>query len=291
MRRRAIIGLGGAALMARAARATLPDRAVLLAPGPTDARLAQLATRLAEGLPPLLPTALHLSVSIAGGPDGVAAATRFAAGSGDASLLLLAGRAAAARLAGDSRARFDGSGWGGILVRPRRVVLAGRGAAPRPGTRLAIESAGSGEALGLLLAEGSEARLGVAPASVAQAFAEGAVDALFTTPEAASALGATVWAALPQPGGALPIIGRDPALAEAARSAAASLTTEAALCAAALTPADQLAAWRWAAVRLAEREQGLLSGADAMAALAGLWAPEAAEAAWRNMLAGRLGAP
>ena len=62
MRRRAIIGLGGAALMARAARATLPDRAVLLAPGPTDARLAQLATRLAEGLPPLLPTALHLSV-------------------------------------------------------------------------------------------------------------------------------------------------------------------------------------------------------------------------------------
>lgn len=283
-----MIGLGVAGLLGGRARAALPDRAVLLAPGPADAPLARLAERVAEALPPLLPTALRLSVSLAGGPDGVAAAARFAAGAGDASLLLLPGRAAAARLAGDARARFDGSGWGGVLLRPRRVVLAGRGAAPAPGARLALEGPESAEALGLLLAPGLEPRAGLPPASVPQAYAEGAVDALFTSPEGAAALGATVWAALPPPGAAGLEIAADPALSAACRAAAAALATEAALCAAALTPADQLAAWRWGAARLAEREGGLLAGAEAMAGIAALWPGDAAEAAWRAMLAARL---
>lgn len=287
MKRRTMIGLGVAGLLGGRARAALPDRAVLLAPGPGDAPLGRLAERLAEALPPLLPSALHLSVALAGGPDGLAAAARFAAGAGAASLLLLPGRAAAARLAGDPRARFDGAGWGGVLLRPRRVVLAGRGAAPVPGARLAMEGPDSAEALGLLLAEGLEPRPGLPPAAVPQAFAEGAVDALFTSPDGAAAVGATVWVALPPPGGATEAAA-DPALAAACRAAAAALTTEAALCTAALTPADQIAAWRWGASRLAEREGGLLAGAEAMAAFAALWPGEAAEAAWRMMLAARL---
>jgi len=289
MRRRTMIGLGATGLLGGRARAALPDRAVLLAPGPGDALLARFAERLAEALPPLLPSALHLSVALAGGPDGLAAAARFAAGAGDASLLLLPGRAAASRLAGDPRARFDGAGWGCVLLRPRRVVLAGRGASPRPGGRLAMEAPESAEALGLLLAEGLEPRPGLPAAAVPQAYAEGAVDALFTSPESAAALGATVWMPLPPPGGTGPEAAAEPALAAAARAAAAALTTEAALCAAALTPADQLAAWRWGAARLAEREAGLLAGAEAIAAFAALWPGEAAEAAWRAMLAARLG--
>ncbi|MCX7685166.1 MAG: hypothetical protein N2Z67_07845 [Acetobacteraceae bacterium] len=288
MRRRTIIALGAAGLLAGRARAALPDRAVLLAPGPAESPLARLAERLAEALPPLLPSALRLSVSLAGGPDGLAAAVRFAAGAEDASLLLLPGRAAAARLAGDPRARFDGAGWGGVLLRPRRVVLAGRGAAGAPGARLAMEAPESAEALGLLLVEGLQPRLGLPPAAVPQAYAEGAVDALFTTPEGAAALGATVWLALPPPGGAVADTAA-PALAAACRAASAALTTEAALCAAALTPADRLAAWRWGAARLAEREAGLLAGAEAMAGFAALWPGEAAEAAWRAMLSARLG--
>lgn len=288
MRRRTMIGLGVAGLLGGPARAALPDRAVLLAPGPGDSPLARLAERLAEALPPLLPSALHLSVSLAGGPDGLVAAARFAAGAGDASLLLLPGRAAAARLAGDPRARFDGAGWSCVLLRPRQVVLAGRGPAPQPGATLALESPASAEALGLVLAEGLQPRTGLPSTIAPQAFAEGAVDALFTSPEGAAALGATVWAALPPPGGALDAVA-DPALAAAGRAAAAALTTEAALCTAALTPADQIAAWRWGAARLAEREGGLLAGAEAMAAFAALWPGEAAEAAWRAMLAARLG--
>lgn len=288
MKRRTMIGLGVAGLLGGRARASLPDRAVLLAPGPGDSSLARLAERLAEALPPLLPSALHLSVALAGGPDGLAAAARFGAGAGGASLLLLPGRAAAARLAGDPRARFDGAGWGGVLLRPRRVVLAGRGASPRPGARLAVEGPDSAEALGLLLADGLEPRPGLPPAAVPQAYAEGAVDALFTTPDSAAALGATVWVALPPPGGAGPEAAADPALAAAGRAAATALTIEAALCTAALTPSDQLAAWRWGAARLAEREGGLLAGAEAMAAFAALWPGEAAEAAWRTMLAARL---
>ena len=288
MKRRTMIGLGVAGLLGGRVRAALPDRAVLLAPGPADAPLARLAERLAEALPPLLPTALRLSVSLAGGPDGVAAAARFAAGAGDASLLLLPGRAAAARLAGDARARFDGSAWGGVLLRPRAVVLAGRGATPGPGARLAMDGPDSAEALGLLLAEGLEPRPGLPPASMPQAYAEGTVDALFTSPEGAAALGATVWAALPPPGAPGPEITADPPLAAACRAAAAALATEAALCAAALTPADQLAAWRWGAARLAEREGGLLAGAEAIAGIAALWPGDAAEAAWRAMLAARL---
>jgi hypothetical protein len=287
--RRGLAGLGLAGLAIARARAALPDRAVLLAPGPADSPLARLAERLAEALPPLLPSALHLSLSLAGGPDGLAAAARFAAGAGGASLLLLPGRAAAARLAGDARARFDGAGWGAVLLRPRRVVLAGRGAAPGPGARLAVEGPESAEAVGLLLAEGLAPRLGLPPAAAPQAYAEGAVDALFTSPEGAAALGATVWLALPPPGGAWPETLADPALAAAARAAAAALTVEAALCAAALTPADQLAAWRWGAARLAEREAGLSAGAEAMAGFAALWPGEAAETAWRAMLVARFG--
>jgi hypothetical protein len=287
--RRGVVWLGLAGLACGPARAALPDRAVLLAPGPAESPLARLAERLAEALPPLLPSALHLSVSLAGGPDGLAAAVRFAAGAGDASLLLLPGRAAASRLAGDPRARFDGAGWGGVLLRPRRVVLAGRGASPRPGARLALEGPDSAEALGLLLAEGLAPRPGLPAAAAPQAYAEGAVDALFTSPEGAAALGATVWLSVPPPGGVWPETVGDPALAAAARAAAAALTVEAALCAAALTPADQLAAWRWGAARLAEREGGLTAGAEAMAGFAALWPGEAAEAAWRAMLAARFG--
>lgn len=287
MKRRTMVGLGVAGLLGGRARAALPDRAVLLAPGPRDAVVARFADRLAEALPPLLPSGLHLSVTLAGGPDGLAAAARFSAGAGDASLLLLPGRAAGARLSGNPRARFDGAGWGGVLLRPRRVVLAGRGAAPRPGATLALDAPDSAEALGLLLAEGLQPRPGLSPAVVPQAYAEGAVDALFTSPEGAAALGATVWAALPPPGGAIDVAA-DPALAAACRAAAAALTTEAALCTAALTPADQIAAWRWGASRLAERDGGLLAGAEAMAGFAALWPGEAADAAWRAMLAALL---
>lgn len=294
MRRRAMLGLAAAAL--RPARAApLPERVRLIAPGPADGPLAALAARISERLPPLLPSALALPVVLSGGPDGVAAALRFAADPLDPALLLLAGRAAGARLAGDPRARFDPTGWAVLLLRARPLLLAGRGEAPRQGARVAVEAAASPEMVALALLElagvRAEAVDGLAGPEAERAFAEGRVDALLAAPERAAALGATPWFGLPVPGladaGPPPPAGEDAALLAACRAAAAALRVEAALCAPALTPSDALAAWRWGAARLAEREPGLLAGQEALAAFAALWPPPEAAAAWRGWLSRR----
>lgn len=293
MRRRAMLGLAAAAWAAPAA-ALLPERVRLIAPGPAEGPLALLAARLAEGLPPLLPSALSLAVVLAGGPDGVAAALRFAADPLDPALLLLPGRAAAARLAGDPRARFDPAGWGVLLLRARPLVLAGRGEGLPPAVRVAIDSPASAEALAVALLDqagvAAEAVPGLGPEAAERAFAAGQVGALLATPERAAALGAVPWFGLPVPGLpeiGPPVPGAEEPFAAACRAAAAALRVEAALVAPSLTSADALAAWRWAAGRLAERESGLIAGPEALAAFAALWPSAEAEAAWRGWLARR----
>jgi hypothetical protein len=291
MTRRGVLAVGAALLLPARRAEALPDRARLLAPGPAEAPLAVLAARLAERLPPLLPSALSLTVALSGGPDGLAAAARFGADRDEASLLLLPGRAAALRLAGDPRARFEPERWGAVLLRPRGLVLAGRGAEPGPEPRVAIPGPDSAEALALMLLPGARAVPGLAGLAAERAFAEARADALFTTEAGAAALGAQVWSGLGVPGLPDPAPGlpepAEPALAAAIRAAAAALRIEAVLVAPPLTAADTLAAWRWGAARLAEQEPGLVAGQAALEAFAALWPGEAAMAAWRRGLAAR----
>ena len=97
------------ALASRAgAQALLPGSASLLVPGPEGGLHARWAERLAQAIATGAPTAVRLQADILGGADGVTAANRFAteAAPDGRSLLVLAGAAAQARLAGDSRAKF-----------------------------------------------------------------------------------------------------------------------------------------------------------------------------------------
>lgn len=304
-------------LAARPAGAALPASATLLVPGPEAAPLAHWSDRLATALTRGATTAVVLRRQILGGPDGVTAANRFAtAGAPDGrTLLVLPGAAAQARLVGDARARFDGSGWlpvcaahGPALVAGRRAL--GSGGGPPRFALPAADHTAAAALLGLdLLGLGGEPLLGLGAGEAEAAFLQGAADALVLqgaeVPARLARLGAQPWFTLDGSGQ------RDPLLAEVAPlvdlapggpadlgagflAAAANARLIAALVLPALTSADLVALWRGAAGRWLEEEQraGLPAGIRATTApeltLAALAPPPEAALAYREWLFHRL---
>src|SRR5437763_15561651 len=102
---RAGLGVAAGCALAGAAGAMLPATATLLVPGPEGGPYARFAERLGASLARGATTAIKLTHSILGGPDGVTAANRFVTEGGPdgRTLLLLPGPAALARMVGDPR--------------------------------------------------------------------------------------------------------------------------------------------------------------------------------------------
>ncbi|MCB4820476.1 hypothetical protein [Roseicella aerolata] len=316
---RAGLGAGAGLVLTGPARAMLPPSATLLVPGPEGGAFARLAERLAGSLARGATTALRLSHSVLGGPDGVTAANRFAtAGAPDGkTLLLLPGAAALARLIGDPRARFDPTGWLAVCAVQGTAVVAGRDALPPPGSapRFALGGPDMPDAAALLgldlLGLQASPVLGLPPpraeAALAQGRAEAAVLQGADVPARLQAIGARPWFTLDPAGIRDPALPEVPALADltgwgspelrgAFAAAAACLRLPAALVLPALTPADVVAAWRGAAQRWLEEEarQGwapglrALPGAEAASLVAAIAPPPAAALAYREWLLRRL---
>lgn len=320
-RRRALLGLAGAALPAsvpRPAAARLPSRATLLVPGPEEGGLALWSRRLAEALPRSAAAAVGLDCNVLGGPDGVTAANRFAtlAAPDGRTLLVLTGAAGQARLVGDPRARFDLSGWPPVCAVQAPALVVGR--APMPASaavplRLGLGSAEAPASAALLALDLMRHRVtpvpGLGPAQAEAALAEGAVEAIVLQGTEAlarlAALGARPWFSLdPTPGRApLPEVprlfdlldGGSAPLAAALRSAGACAGLAAAVVVPALTPADHLALWRGAARRWLEEEARiapagvlLLAGLEATPLLSAMAAAPEASLAYREWLLRRL---
>ena len=321
--RRGVIGavFAAAALGAGPLRAAtgVPEAATLLVPGPEDGPAAAFAQRAAQGLARGLVQAAALRVSLLGGPDGITAANRFAATSAPDGrlLLLLPGQAAQALLVGDGRARYEPRHWPAVAGSVAPVLVAGRGApAETQPLRLALPGPTAPEA-GALLALDLLGRVatpvflppGMAPEAAVGA---GVADAVVLSGRGAAAratsLGLSPWFTFD---GGRP--GRDPGLPEvtsfgemlsdpaqpelvaALRAAGAALRVRGVLVLPALTSADSVALWRGAARRWVEDAQEAdatgarrVAGEDAADALATLFPPPGATAAYRDWLRRRL---
>jgi hypothetical protein len=280
---------GGAA--AERSPIPVPEASTLLVPGPADGPHARWAARAAAGLGRGLPTAVALHPAPLGGPDGVTAANRFAASAAPdgRALLLLAGAAAQARLAGEARAKYEPGQWLPLCGIAASAAVVGRPAGParRGPLRVASPAPEAPETAALLalelLGRSAEPVFGPGGAAALQALAQGEVDAVLlggpALVPAARAVGAVPWFALGAPGGDG---GRDPALADvpvlaelattrgatppelaSAWRAAAAATRSCVVVLPALTPADMVALWRHAAARWVEEEG---QGAAAVAA-------------------------
>ncbi len=291
------------------AQAVLPASSALLVPGPESGWHARWAERLAASLAPTL----ALQPACLGGPDGVTAANRFAAEDPAEvrGLLAFPGAAAHARLIGDSRAKFDPSGWLPVCASLGSTVVAGLGPRPTraaPGTlKVAMPSAESATAAALLaldlLGLTAEPRPGL------PGLESDATVALFSGPDLPARLtaaGATPWFMLEAgPGERDPLLADLPTLAElapaapapllaAARAAGASARLLAVLMLPALTSADQVALWRGAAQRWVEEEgrtpyPRAVPAAEAAALLTLAAPPPDAVLAYREWLLRRLG--
>jgi hypothetical protein len=260
----------------RGAASLVPESSTLLIPGPADGAHARWAARLAAGLGRGLPAAVALRPSPLGGPDGVTAANRFAtAGAPDGrALLLFTGAAAQARLAGETRAKYEPGQWLPLCGAAGSAAMVGRpGPARRGPLRVASPAPEAPETAALLaldlMGRASEPVFGLGGTAALQALGRGEVDAVLlgsaTLLPQAHAAGAVPWLTLEAPGG-----GRDPALAEvpvlaelatsggrlqfAAWRAAAAASRSCLVVLPALTPADMVALWRHAASRWVEEE-------------------------------------
>ncbi len=318
--RRLLLGGLLPALGSRAAgaQALLPGSASLLVPGPEGGAHARWAERLAQAMAAGAPGAVQVLAEVLGGADGVTAANRFAAEAAPdgRSLLVLAGGAAQARLAGDSRAKFDNAGWLPVCASLGCAVVVGRGPRPAAGgaAPLAValggpEGAGAAALLAMDL-------LGLAALPLAGAplphWREGRAGAMLltgpATPGQLAALGAEPWFVLDAaPGERDPAMPEVPALAElataqapallaACRAAGAAARLLAGLVLPALTPADQVALWRNAVQRWLEEEtrggavNGVaMPGAEAAAVMAVMSPGPEAVLAYREWLLRRLG--
>ena len=316
--RRSLLGLLAAAhgAQAQSLPSLLPRGQVsLLVPGPPGGPHPRWAERLALVVAPI---AGQIQAEILGGADGVTAANRFGTqvvpdGRG---LLVLAGAAVQARLAGDIRARFDHAGWLPVCASLGSAVLVGRGPLPArasgavPLTVAVGGPEGSGVAALLALdLLGLPAVPLAGPA--APHWQDGSARAMLLSgpalPARLAGLGATPWFVLDAGAGE-----RDPALPEVAalaelvqpqpllaacRAAGAAARLLAALVLPALTSADQVALWRGAGQRWLEEEArggtaeyGMaMPGAEAAAVLALLSPGSAAVLAYREWLLRRLG--
>ncbi len=324
-RRRLLAALGlaplGLAPLRRAhAQALLPGSATLLVPGPEGGAHARWAERLAQAIATGAPTAVQVQADVLGGADGVTAANRFAAEAAPdgRSLLVLAGAAAQARLAGDSRAKFDHAGWLPVCASLGCAVVAGRGPRPalgapaRPPVSVAVGGPEGSGAAALLAFD----LIGLAALPVAgnptQLWREGRAQALLLSgpalPARLAALGAEPWFVLdPATGERDPTLPEVPPMAElataqapallgACRAAGAAARLLAGLVLPALTPADQVALWRNAVQRWLEEETrgsaltGLaVPGAEAAAVMAVMSPGPEAVLAYREWLLRRLG--
>lgn len=300
------------------ARAAAPAR--LLVPGPPEAPLADWGRRLAAALARAggAGPGLGIAAEALGGPDGVTAANRFAtaANPDGRTLLVLAGAAAQARLAGDPRARFDPAGWLPVCAVERPGLLVARAALPQvplaQPLRLALPAPDHALAAVLLaldlLGIAAQPVFGVAPEEAGTAILQGAADAAVLLGADPAGRGAAMalhpWFTL-GPGteavaGLLETLApRAPrALVAAVGSAAAAAQCPAAVVLPALTPADPVARWRAAAARWMEEETGpggaaaargrALSGPDAAGLLLALAPPAEALAGYRAWLLQRL---
>ncbi len=315
--RRALLAGIAAVAAARRGQAQTADSAVLLIPGPEDGRFAAIATRAAAGLARNMPHAVALRVEALGGPDGVTAANRFATTDGPdgRSLLLLPGAATHARIIGDTRVRFDPSGWIPLVALAQPVWLVGRGPRPdgagRP-VRVAIGAPDQAEAAAIfaldLLGVPATPLTGHGPEAAEEAFGADRADALLLLGPRpalrAAALGAQPWLRFDAVAEAAPPAFADlaagmPASArDAGLAGAAALRSRGLVLLPALTPADQAAAWRRAAQRFAEEdareamEAGLrlLGPAEAATLFAALCPAPDAIATWRDWALRRFGA-
>ena len=315
--RRGLLALPALLAAGPAAASTAP--ATVLAPGPEDGHAARWAQRALRRIGRVLPQMPPPGMRLLGGPDGVTAANRFAAGDAeDGGLLLtLTGPAMLARLSGSPRANYDPASWLPVCLSWQGALLAGRGpppldGSPRAPVRLPLSGPETVEAAALLALEavGIAAEPAVASVPASQlapeaAFAQGEVDALLlagpNAAERARALGATPWfgfgvpAELAQPYAAVP------AMNPARRQAVLAVIGTAQLCAALILPrltsGDMVAAWRQAGQRWSEAERTEpvegegepMAGIGAATALASLIPPPDAVLAWRGWLSQRLG--
>ncbi|WP_431283450.1 hypothetical protein ACQW02_01175 [Humitalea sp. 24SJ18S-53] len=315
--RRALLAAIAAATAAPPLHAQTADSAVLMIPGPEGGGFAVIATRAAAGLARNMPHAVALRIEALGGPDGVTAANRFATTDGPdgRSLLLLPGAATHARMVGDTRVRFDPSGWIPLVALAQPVWLVGRG--PRPNgssrpVRVAISAPDQADAVAIFVLD----LLGV-PAIPVPGGGQEAAEEAFRTDRAdalmicgprpalrVAALGAEPWVRFDAVAEAAPPAFADltagmPASArDAGLAGAAALRSRGLVVLPALTPADQAAAWRRAAQRFAEEdareavEAGfrLLGPVEATALFASLCATPDAISIWRDWAARRFGA-
>jgi hypothetical protein len=300
------------------AQALLPGSASLLVPGPEGGLHARWAERLAQAIAASAPTAVRLQADILGGADGVTAANRFAteAAPDGRSLLVLAGAAAQARLAGDSRAKFDNAGWLPVCASLGCAVVVGRGPRPqRAGAQPLAVAVGAPEGSGAAALLAMDL-LGLPATPLAgnptQLWQDGKAAALLLSgpavPSRLAAMGAEPWFVLDAGPGehdpALPDVptladlapAQAPALLAACRAAGAAARLLAGLVLPALTPADQVALWRNAVQRWLEEETrgggaiGLaMPGAEAAAVMAAMSPGPEAVLAYREWLLRRLG--
>jgi hypothetical protein len=300
------------------AQGLLPGSASLLVPGPEGGVHARWAERLAQAVAAGAPGAVQVLAEVLGGADGVTAANRFAAEAAPdgRSLLVLAGAAAQARLAGDSRAKFDNAGWLPVCASLGCAVVVGRGPRPTVPGAAPIQVAvggpeGSGAATLLAMDLLGLAAVPLAGGAMAQ-WRDGRAEAMLLSgpavPGRLAALGAEPWfvldvapgerdATLPEvPALADLVAAPAPALLAACRAAGAAARLLAGLVLPALTPADQVALWRNAVQRWLEEEarggaaEGVaMPGAEAAAIMAVMSPGPEAVLAYREWLLRRLG--
>ncbi len=315
--RRALLSGFAAMAAASAARGQTGDSATLLIPGPETGGFAVFATRTAAGLARHMPHAVALRIEAIGGPDGVTVANRFA--TTDApdgrSMLLLTGAAAHARLVGETRVRFEPSGWLPVVALAEPVWLVGRGGRPDAPSRsaggpvrVAIGAPDQAEAVAVftldLLGVPALPVPGLGPEAAEAAFQAGRVDALLLAGPApgarAAVLGAEPWVRYDAvvdnaPPAFADLAGQVPAsLRAAGQAAAGGLRTRAMVLLPALTPSDAAAAWRRAGMRFAEeetRETGarILGPVEAAALFATICPAPEAITVWRDWAHRRLG--
>jgi hypothetical protein len=170
------------------AAAPFPDGARVLVAGPDNGALNRWADTVLPPLEQSLPPDSSVRRVVLGGPDGVTGANQFEVrGAPDGlTVLLVPGQAVLAWMVGDPRAQFDVGHWVPVMAGVTPGLVAGRpGALVRNG-RIRVASAGPASLdlpalLGCdLLGARPEAVSGLTdPAAAQNAFAQGAVDAVF----------------------------------------------------------------------------------------------------------------
>jgi hypothetical protein len=181
------------------ARAAVPAAPVALAPfaegarllvaGPNNGALNGWADAVLPALEQSLPPDTSIRRVVVGGPDGVTGANQFEArGLPDGlTVLLVPGQAVLAWMVGEPRAQFDVGHWVPVMAGVTPSLVAGRWAVPAQDGRIRIAAAAGVTGLDLpallgcdLLGIRPEPVFGLTnPAADQDAFAQGAVDAVF----------------------------------------------------------------------------------------------------------------